>query len=267
MEEELKDKQVTDIYVTHMHPDHFGYSGGLQKKTGARVSMPEIDAKYALQNWEEESFRRSEKNYQMADMPEDLAEKMMEGNRAYIPWVTPYPEINHYFEEGEIVKIGKLEYEVIFTPGHSDGLIVFYNKEKSVLLSTDHILPKISPNVKYWFRGEPDPLGNYFNSLEKVKKLDAEVVIPSHREPFIGANKRIDELLKHHEERLEITLGALTNGGRTIYEVCKVLFPHIKTFHDIRFAAGETIAHLEYLRHRNHVTRDIVNGKYIYYKK
>ncbi len=44
----LGDKEVTDIYITHYHPDHFGYAGGLQQKYDARVSMSETDANDGL---------------------------------------------------------------------------------------------------------------------------------------------------------------------------------------------------------------------------
>ena len=36
--------------------------------------------------------------------------------------------------------------------------------------------------------------------------------------------------------------------ARTAYEMSRRLFPNIETVHEIRFAIGETIAHLEYLR-------------------
>ena len=120
--------------------------------------------------------------------------------------VTPQPTIDHYFVENEKVPIGRYEYEVIAAPGHSDGMVCFYNAEKSVLLSADHILPKITPNISYWFHGDDNPLQSYLTSLEQMKKLDVDYVIPSHGKPFYGANDRIDELLKHHEERLEETI-------------------------------------------------------------
>ena len=67
-------------------------------------------------------------------------------------------------------------------------------------------LPKITPNISYWFHGDDNPLQSYLTSLETMKQLDVDYVIPSHGKPFYGANDRIDELLKHHEERLEETL-------------------------------------------------------------
>src|SRR5699024_1925065 len=95
------------------------------------------------------------------------------------------------------------------TPGHADGMVTFYNKEKNVLLSTDHILPKITPNISYWFHGNPDPLASYLHSLDEIKKLDADFVIPSHGKPFHGANERIEEIKSHHEDRLTETLEAI----------------------------------------------------------
>jgi len=52
--EELEGKEVTDILVTHYHPDHFGYAGGLQEKHNANVSMTEIDAKNGMASWGDE---------------------------------------------------------------------------------------------------------------------------------------------------------------------------------------------------------------------
>ncbi|MCB7070581.1 MBL fold metallo-hydrolase [Caldibacillus sp. 210928-DFI.2.22] len=265
-EEELKGKQVTDIYITHYHPDHFGYAGGLQKKTEARLSMTKIDADLGLGAWEEHHLQTFRNNYELAGIPSTISKQLIDNMASFVPRVKPYPKVDHYMNEGERVKIGKYSYEVIFTPGHSDGLIVFYNQEKSVLLSTDHILPKITPNISYWFYGDPNPLGTYLQSLEKIRKLDVEIVIPSHGTPFTNANRRIDEIMAHHEELLEKLLAELANG-QTVFEACKKLFSKIHNTHDSRFAIGETLAHLEYLRYKGECKREIFAGKYIYFRE
>src|SRR5699024_9051446 len=130
----------------------------------------------------------------MADVPEGIMKKIIDLTKKFIPYVSPWPKVNHYLQEGDTIQFGNGAYEVIFTPGHSEGLVVFYNKEDNVLLSTDHILPKITPNISYWFYGEANPLQSYENSLNKIKRLDAEFVIPSHGQPFYNANNRIDEI-------------------------------------------------------------------------
>lgn len=262
--EELDRKHVSEIFITHYHPDHFGYAGGLQQKTNARLSMSQIDAENGLGAWDRQFLEKLAGNYQVAGIPAEAASQMVDNTESFIKRVTPYPTVNHYFNEGELVKIGNYMYEVLFTPGHSDGLIVFYNKEKSVLLSTDHILPKITPNISYWFHGDPNPLATYFQSLNKIRKLDVEYVIPSHGLPFFGGTKRIDEIKQHHHDRLENLLEELS-AGLTVFEACKKLFPKINNVHDFRFAIGETLAHLEYLRYNDECKRDVVGGNYIYY--
>jgi glyoxylase-like metal-dependent hydrolase (beta-lactamase superfamily II) len=262
--QELAGKTVTDILITHYHPDHFGYAGGLQERTGARVSMTEVDAEAGINSWQKSFIIKIRDNYSLAGIPNDTAYKMTSNTEEFVSVVTPYPKVDHYFQEGETISLGKYDYEVIFTPGHSGGLVSFYNKEKNVLLSTDHILPKITPNISYWFHGDPNPLATYLQSLEKVKRLDADLVIPSHGKPFYGASDRIDEIKKHHDDRLIQTLESISGGG-TVYEVCQKLFRKTLNIHETRFAVGETLAHLEYLRLNGECKRETKDGQWWYY--
>ncbi|GAB4072806.1 MBL fold metallo-hydrolase [Barrientosiimonas marina] len=262
-ETELSRKNVTDIIVTHYHPDHFGYAGGLQAKHNARVSMSEIDYDAAKNAWNQAFLDELSGNYLLADIPDDQAKQMQANTEDFISRITPYPEVNHFLEDGAILSFGKHDYEVISTPGHSDGLITFYNKEKDMLLSTDHILPKITPNISYWFHGEPNPLARYLESLDKIEKVEADFVIPSHGDPFHGANDRIEEIKSHHDERLQQTLESIGNGN-TVYSVCQSLFRKELTVHEMRFAVGETLAHLEYLRYKGECERELRYGKYWY---
>lgn len=260
---ELGEKKINDIIITHYHPDHFGYAGGMQEKTGARLSMPKIDADIAMHAWQDSFLSDLNDNYAMTGIPPDMAHKMTANTEDFVDVVTPYPTVDHYLAEGETIRLGKYMYDVIHTPGHSDGLVVFYNKERNMLLSTDHILPKITPNISYWFHGDPDPLKSYLNSLAKVRKRDADLVVPSHGKPFHGANDRIDEITKHHEKRLDALLEAITSGA-TIYEASGKLFRKELNIHEMRFAVGETFAHLEYLRNKGDCQREMRNGVYWY---
>lgn len=259
----IGDKPVGQIFLTHYHPDHFGYAGGLQQKTGAQLAMSNIDADAGMRSWNEEFLEALPGYYKAAGIPQEAAQEMVDNTRAFQPLVTPFPKVGHYFEEGEKVHIGRLEYEVLFVPGHSDGLVCFYQREHNVLLSADHILPRISPNISYWFHGDPNPLQTYMNSLEKIRKLDVDWVIPSHGEPFQGANKRIDELLAHHEERLDATWQMLSQP-LTIFEVRERLFDRALTVHEMRFAVGETLAHLEYLRADGRCERTMAADRWVY---
>lgn len=259
----LLGKKVTNIVITHFHPDHFGYAGQLQVETGAQVFMTAVDAKKGKNTWGDENIEVLRMNYQRCGLPQSLIDGVMEQTGDLLQYVSPYPNVDGYLEEGDTIQFGKYEYEVIVTPGHSDGLINLFNKEKSVLFSTDHVLPRITPNISYWFEGDPNPLSTYLQSLKKIKKLDAEWVIPSHGAPFQFANKRIDEILYHHEQRLEEVI-SLTNSGITIYGASKKLFRRELTVHELRFAIGETLSHLEYLVYKGECRKETRNGKWYY---
>lgn len=263
--EKLKDKKVTDILVTHYHPDHFGYVGGLQEKTGAKVWMTETDARAGMSAWESSVIDQIPANYRASGIPEEQAAQMFKNTEEFKPLVSPLPKIGQYLTEEDKVQMGNFEYQVLYTPGHSDGLICFYNEEQSTLFATDHILPKITPNISYWFHGDADPLAAYIESLQKIRKLDVEFVIPSHGKPFYGANQRIDELLAHHEERLDETLKTIKEP-LTVYEVRTKLFQRPLTVHEMRFAIGETLSHLEYLRNKKEVSRELIDGVWRYEK-
>lgn len=50
---------------------------------------------------------------------------------------TPGPEPVKFLEDGDKIKIGAHELEVLFTPGHSPGSISFYSKESGFIVSGD----------------------------------------------------------------------------------------------------------------------------------
>src|SRR5690625_4764619 len=262
----FKEKTLDEILITHLHPDHCGYAGRLQQQTGAHISMSKIDARTAEFIWKERPLHLLKEDYYRANIPKDISDGIIDITKKFVPSVTPLPYVQHYFQEGEKVQFGEESYEVIYTPGHSEGLVCFYNREKRILFSTDHILPKITPNISYWFYGEKNPLQSYENSLQKIKQLDADFVIPSHGNPFYGANERIDEIWNHHVQRFDIILDSLQQPANII-EVCEVLFQRELSVYDYQFAIGETIAHMEYIREKGECIREIENGKYIYYRK
>ena len=241
----IEEKQITQIILTHYHPDHFGYAGTLQQLTGAEVWMTETDEKAGISYWEPDSLNSLKDKYAACGLPAEESSALSDDESGFRGKVTPYPTVNRHLEEGSRIVFGHYEYEVILTPGHSDGLITLYNEEKSVLFSTDHILPRISPNISYWFRGINNPLEAFFRSLKKIQKLNVEHVIPSHEKPFTNANKRIMELLDHHQDRLLFLYKAMKEPV-TVHQACQVLFKNL-TVHETRFAIGETLAHLEYL--------------------
>ncbi|MEZ2659009.1 MBL fold metallo-hydrolase [Aneurinibacillus aneurinilyticus] len=259
----IKPQDVENIILTHYHPDHFGYAGGMQEWTGADVYISNKSKERALFSWTAENFAYNRQFYLAAGMPDTVVEQLGENDDMFYKLVRPFPKQTKPIVEGGTYRIGELVYEAIHTPGHAEGHMCFYNKEEKVLLAGDHLLKKISPNISYHGHGDSNPLHTYLTSLEKIKALDIVLVIPGHGPVFTEAQERIEELVRHHEERLAFVLDVL-DSEMTAYEISQKLFSHVLTVHEQRFAIGETLAHLNYLEEKGEIAvyRDSVPHTY-----
>ena len=47
------------------------------------------------------------------------------------------PEPDRYVDQGDLIELGALRFEVLYTPGHSPGHVCYYCREEGVLLSGD----------------------------------------------------------------------------------------------------------------------------------
>ena len=167
----------------------------------------------------------------------------------------------HILKEDDILDIGNYSFRCIETPGHSPGHICLYEPGQKILISGDHILDTITPNIAYWPELE-NPLKKYLASLEKVRQLEVDVVLPAHRNILYNLTGRIAELKEHHATRLTQILDSLDGCEKNAYQVASNikwdidypswgLFPPTQKW----FAMGETIAHMEYLEAHYKVRR------------
>src|SRR5207237_1481409 len=96
----------------------------------------------------------------------------------------PLPSPDRTMDGGEEVPCGRFDSRVIWTPGHSAGHICLFDAVHKVLLSGDHVLPRITPSVGLHVRAASNPLPDYLDSLRLIGRLEAELVLPGHGDPF-----------------------------------------------------------------------------------
>jgi len=171
---------------------------------------------------------------------------------------------------GDRLSYERYNFEVIDLSGHTPGQIGLYEPEHKLLFAGDHILNKITPNITYW-DDEFDALGVYMQNLRKVRELDIKHVFTAHRQPVEDVYARIDQLLAHHERRLNLCIEMLEKKPCTVYEISHGLnwdfgggdfskFPITQKW----FAAGEAYAHVEHLYHTGKINKELVGEQYIY---
>jgi len=175
---------------------------------------------------------------------------------------------------GETISAGVFNFQVLWTPGHSPGHICLYEPAQKILFSGDHILPIISPAIRLQTEFDISPLGDFINSLNKVKQLDVNLVLPAHEHIFTNLAARVDELIQHHEMRNSEILAAMKTEPKTAYQISAEItwIPQLGgvSFRDLapmdkRGAVMETLAHLEAMRFSGKVDK-LHRNSTIYYQ-
>ena len=105
----------------------------------------------------------------------------------------------------------------------------------------------------------------FLDSMEKFRDLPRDtLVLPSHDWPFRGMMERLDHMIEHHHERLDVAQGACADPATAI-DVMNNLFTRKLDNHQVFFAIGETLAHVHYLMRQGRVSRDLgADGVYRY---
>lgn len=161
---EKNNLKLTHIINTHLHIDHVAGIAFLKKKYGAPLLAHHGDSSLGEQI-----------NFQARMFGLNLNLNSI--------------EISQFVEDGDIIKIGKGQMEVISVPGHSKGSIALYDKEDKFLISGDALF---NGSI-----GRTDlPGGDYKELIDNISSRlfslpDDIIVYPGHGpSTTIGKEKR-----------------------------------------------------------------------------
>lgn len=252
-------ERITRIVLTHHHPDHYGLAGWFAERTGAPVWMSDTARQAAVRMWgEEETFSdRLVMAFREHGLPTDLAEAMREHLLSFRNRVSPQPGEVMPLQAGTTLRMAGKEWELIGGEGHAPGHVSLYDRAGRRIVCGDQVLPDITPNIGWMPDGDPDPLGSFLESLTGMAGLNVEIAFPGHRDPFARFSERLNELIEHHERRLDKIAGLIGQTTVSAFEACESLFgTRLRgNAHNLRFALAETIAHLALLEKRGVIGR------------
>lgn len=257
--------EITKLILTHSHIDHYGMAGRLKEETDCEIVMHRAaDAELDILRDPDHFAEELRVTYREHGVSEDDLDELTryEDWRGFVHSVVT---ADRWVEGDESLDIGDRSWQLVYTPGHARSHICLWSGSDGLLVSGDHLLPSITPHIDFR-RGEGDPLGDFLDSLDKVERLDAQIVLPGHGRPFAEGAERARVTARHHERRLGAILQVIRRDACTADQITEEIFSGALLNFRRRLALGEALAHIHYLRLRGEIERIERDGRYLYKK-
>ena len=261
---DFNSKDINRVIVTHHHPDHMGLMGWFKENFNIEIWT-------SRSSWLTGRMLTLDNNKVMsqeslifclsAGMPSALIEKKrLEKPFNFGDFVKKIPLGYRRVIDNEVLTIGNKKWIVKLTDGHAPEQLILYCPDLKIFISSDQILPGISPNISvYPTEPNANPLAEYFESCEKLVKIkDSDyLVLPGHNLPFYGLNSRIKQLVDHHETALKRIEEYIDKNPKSAFDIFPVLFKRKINEPEMVLALGEAVAHLNYLLNCGIIKREV----------
>jgi glyoxylase-like metal-dependent hydrolase (beta-lactamase superfamily II) len=259
-------EQLTDIFLTHYHIDHIGSLSSLREAApGAKIFFHQLDHDFMRYR----TAKPQESNEAMYKWLLRNGAADLGGDPAGFPiQMIELKSGDTLVEGGEKVSLRDETdgWEVVWTPGHTNGHFVLYNREQRLLLSGDHLLTTISSNIGQYPGSRPDPLGDFMSSLDKLAALEVDEILPAHGHPFGNHRHRIENLKSHHRHRMNKIIAGLEHSPLTAKGVAHTIWgDRLKGFNRY-LGLMEVLSHLERLRIEGQILAEEHEG-IVYYRQ
>jgi glyoxylase-like metal-dependent hydrolase (beta-lactamase superfamily II) len=121
---------------------------------------------------------------------------------------------------GEVVEAGAIRVRVVATPGHTPDHLAFFVPTEGALFTGDAVLGRGTSVID---PPEGDLL-RYLSSLRALVELEPRTIYPGHGPVVLDARARLEDYLRHRQEREEQILAALGDVGSTIDAIVERIY-------------------------------------------
>jgi glyoxylase-like metal-dependent hydrolase (beta-lactamase superfamily II) len=155
----IEGRRLSRLVNTHCHSDHIGGNAALVRVFGCSVSIPRGEAE-VVAAWDDDALLVGPAGQQCERFAYDAT-----------------------LQAGDVLRMGRLEWEAIAAPGHDMDALVFYARAARVLISGDALWEDGFGVLFPELFGEPGLAGTRA-TLDAIAALEIETVIPGHGPVF-----------------------------------------------------------------------------------
>lgn len=267
---ELAPGDISQVVVTHPHPDHFGLAHRFRAE-GARVlASPEaagIMQDFGVRLRYEQSYFVD--FFERCGISRETAKAVTQLPEAFLGYAESV-ETDRELDAGDTLTVDDEPLTVDSVAGHAVGERIFsYDTEgRREAIVGDTVLGDITPNP--FLQPPPEAGGQrprvlpaFNDSLAWLREQGHDRFLTGHREPVESPRDRIDAILDEHDQRSDEVADIVGEGATTPADVMTALFGDLPA---TEYFAGmsEAVGHLDVLEARDRVEKRDRGGVFVY---
>ena len=201
-------RQIREIVLTHLHPDHVGGVNALRSHLQDQVSVAA--------------------HRETASALTDI-------------------QVDRFIEDGEVITLEgepEIHLQAVHSPGHARGHLCFIDEQRGVLLTGDNIVGLGSVLID----PPEGNMIDYLKSLERLRSIPGlTILFGGHGAAIASPYRKIEEYINHRLQREAKILDAVRSGIEDPAAIVSIVYTDVSP-KAYGMAERSVIAHLEKLR-------------------
>jgi glyoxylase-like metal-dependent hydrolase (beta-lactamase superfamily II) len=249
-------EELEQIVITHPHHDHFGAAAELVRRSGARLvgDGMKVMAEFP------ESFRPNSAHrisyFEEAGAPEPLKARWRSPADGFARVCDPVVADGELVE-GDQVRMGGADWQVLSTPGHARTSISLWQPESRLLIAGDMLIGNAGASVTLHAMARPGRwLIDILASLEKLARLEPAVAYPGHGPLIEDAAVVVPRRRERAIQRLDDVARKIAERPWAAYPLSEAMYP--PAVGTTSLGLSQSIGYLEALVVQERATSEIV---------